>query len=290
MYFAFSEGEKTVCIVQVLLKKIPLIGTLSRINRGPLILDDVSSLEEDNILLRSIETIIQECKKRKWRMLQIAPEIKCEEETQKSLMALGFKKQTSLPWSSGLLSLKPEEEEILMALNGKWRNCLRKGIKLGVKVCLASNSKANLKKVIEIYKNLQKEKNFKGLSEPLIRSLFQQSHQSWKFNIFTAHASGKNGLKKDLGTLVSVSSGNTSIYLVGATPVEGRKFQSNYVLLWQAILEAKNRGCEWFDIGGLDESSHKGIAHFKKGLQAKPYSLIGEWRIFFVPKLFKLFF
>ena len=34
----------------------------------------------------------------------------------------------------------------------------------------------------------------------------------------------------------------------------------------------------WFDIGGLDATTPKGIAHFKKGVQSDPYYLIGEWR------------
>ena len=44
------------------------------------------------------------------------------------------------------------------------------------------------------------------------------------------------------------------------------------------ILDAKNNGCMWFDIGGLDATTPQGIAHFKKGVQSEPYCLIGKWR------------
>ena len=57
-------------------------------------------------------------------------------------------------------------------------------------------------------------------------------------------------------------------------------------MLWESILNAKENGCRWFDIGGLSEDTPSGIAHFKKGINAEMYSLIGEWRGFYLPKLF----
>ena len=71
--------------------------------------------------------------------------------------------------------------------------------------------------------------------------------------------------------------------MIGISNNEGRELQVNYVLLWQAILDAKKNGCMWFDIGGLDATTPIGIAHFKKGVQSDPYYLIGEWRGFIHP-------
>ena len=90
----------------------------------------------------------------------------------------------------------------------------------------------------------------------------------------------------ELGSLVSINSGNCSIYLIGTTSYEGRKYQANYVLLWEAIMDSKAKGSRWFDIGGLDNTTPQGVAHFKKGLKAEMYFLTGEWRGFFLPKIF----
>ena len=57
----------------------------------------------------------------------------------------------------------------------------------------------------------------------------------------------------------------------------------NSVLLWESLVAAKQNGCRWFDIGGLSEETPKGIAEFKKGLNATPYGLVGEW--LFPPKI-----
>ena len=63
----------------------------------------------------------------------------------------------------------------------------------------------------------------------------------------------------------------------------GRKLKVSNVLLWQAILDSKKLGCHWFDIGGLTEGTPLGVAKFKKGLNSKYYTLLGEWLFF--PKL-----
>jgi lipid II:glycine glycyltransferase (peptidoglycan interpeptide bridge formation enzyme) len=83
--------------------------------------------------------------------------------------------------------------------------------------------------------------------------------------------------------LVSILHGDTATYLVSSTTDRGRQVQANSVLLWQAILHARRAGCAWFDIGGLNAATPKGIAEFKQGLNATPYALAGEWRRYLLP-------
>ena len=42
----------------------------------------------------------------------------------------------------------------------------------------------------------------------------------------------------------------------------------------------KKLGCHWFDIGGLTKGTPLGVAKFKKGLNSKYYTLLGEWLFF----------
>ena len=102
----------------------------------------------------------------------------------------------------------------------------------------------------------------------------RNNHKLWSFNILKAIDKDENLL----GYLVTIDHGDTSIYLIGLTTEEGRRFQANYVMLWEAILNAKKTGCMQFDIGGLTDETPKGVAHFKNGLKPEMYSLIGEWR------------
>ena len=138
--------------------------------------------------------------------------------------------------------------------------------------------------LIQNYISLQKSKEFKGLSESLIRCLANQKDSSnWKFNLYFAHHKDSTKANLNIGLLVTIMSGDTCTYLIGASNDIGRKLQANTVLLWEAILHAKRLGCKWFDIGGLTEETPKGVADFKKGLNAESYKLSGEW--YFFPKI-----
>lgn len=285
-YLALVDKSEIVSIVQILIKKIPFAGSLVRINRGPIVVGEINENEKNKILVNSIITVLQECKRRRWLMLQIAPELSSSEEMEGRLKHIGLRKLSAPAWASGLLPIGVSEEDILMSFNGKWRNCLRKGWKLGVKASLSSDLEKDIQVVNDFYKNLQKDKNFVGLSESLLQTMSQKRHRFWNFNIFFAKSKEKGRIEDILGILVSVDYGDKSMYLIGVTSKEGRKLQANYVLLWEAILEAKRKGCIFFDIGGLNETTPLGIAHFKKGIKAVPYSLVGEWRAFNIPKFF----
>ena len=274
-----SESGKDLALVMILKKKIPLLGTVVRINRGPIFLSDEISVE---MKCKVIEAVVSQLKKDSL-LVQIAPEIEESIEVETQLKKLGFKRLSNTPWSSGKIDLSITEDDLLMSLNGKWRNCYRKGVKMGVQISNVSGSARELKNLLEEYKNLQTKKDFSGLTGSLIDSLAKKEDPLWKFNIFKAQ--DKNGIL--LGYVVTVDHGDTSIYLIGITTNEGRKLQANYVMLWEGIINAKKSGSSQFDIGGLTSETPKGVAHFKNGLKSKVYSLTGEWRRFYFRNIFR---
>ena len=88
--------------------------------------------------------------------------------------------------------------------------------------------------------------------------------------------------------MVTIGHGDPSTYFIGSTNNQVRKSQANSVLLWHAILNVKNAGLKWFDIGGLNEVTPQGVASFKKSLNALPYKLVGEWRRYYLPKWLRI--
>ena len=99
----------------------------------------------------------------------------------------------------------------------------------------------------------------------------------WSFNIFKAYINDNDKIK-DLGYLSTVNFGEGTIYLTGTRTKLGDKFHTSYSLIWEAILHAKKDGCDFFDLGGLNELTNKGVYFFKSGLNGKNYELVGEWR------------
>ena len=108
------------------------------------------------------------------------------------------------------------------------------------------------------------------------RELSKQLSDNWKFKIFSATLSDSNDVLNTIGKVVVITHGNTTTYLIGYTNNIGRYNNANYLLLWKAIIDAKNEGCQFFDLGGLNQTTTKGVAHFKRGLKGKEYILQGE--------------
>lgn len=282
--FLISDNSgHPVALAQMLTRSLPLLGGIARLNRGPLLLNEFPEDQKIERTLETLRTLLQEARRRRWWVVQIAPELPDTETGRRYLHRLGMWRRPEPAWASGLLSLAAEENSIMMGLNGKWRNCLRKGKRLGVVVTCHKGSGPEQDLLINGYDELQQSKGFEGLSEALLRSLAVQQGESWQFDLFFARPANAPAGEKPIGTLVSVRHGDTATYLAGFTNDQGRQLQANSVLLWQAILHAKEAGCAWFDIGGLSDATPKGVAEFKKGINAVPYALVGEWRWYCLP-------
>ena len=271
----FNDDNQPIALVQVLTRCLPILGGLARINRGPMLLDT----DFDDIAQRKIEVLrllLCEARRQRWWLIKISPEMLDTVDCHYGLKGLGLKKATTEPFASGLISLLVSDDALLKSFDGKWRNQMRKGIKLGVRVNKEEITQGSLDILISRYTELQNVKGFSGITNKLLKACAIQEGQSWEFNLFFAYLEDQP-LAEPIGVLVSVGSGDTSTYLIGISDNIGRTKQANAVLLWEAILYAKISGCKWFDIGGLNNSTPRGIASFKKGLKAVPYRLVGEF-------------
>jgi len=282
-FLIMNEDGNAVALAQALSMTLPLIGGIARMNRGPLLIKRSESGQDSKDIFNIITALLDEFTKRRWWLVQIAPEINDSELAAKLLKNLGLKKLVVTPYASGLLDLQKDEKKLLMGLKKKWRYCLRKGQDLGLTISTIVGNSVELETLLSRYKALKKDNGFVGLADSLIISMANQVAEDWQFTLFIANHKNSSDVKDCYGILASIHHGDTSTYLIGITSDEGRDLQVNYVLLWQAILDAKKNGCIWFDIGGLDATTPKGIAHFKKGVQSDPYYLIGEWRGFIHP-------
>ena len=279
--FLISNADGTpVALAQLLTKTLPVIGGIARLNRGPLLISTGGELQDDETFIRlmALKTILREAQLRRWWLLRLAPELPDSPEAILGLVALTRKNRNVVPWGSGRINLLQDEQSLLMSLNGKWRNGMRKGKKLGVQVREQQTDSGGLELLLQHYTDLQNSREFSGLTESLIRALAAQNSPLWRFNLFAAYQGSAEEGEQLLGVLVSIRAGDTTIYLIGYANEAGRKSQASSVLLWHAILYAKQSGCAWFDIGGLNENTPEGIVKFKRGMNALPYRLVGEWR------------
>jgi lipid II:glycine glycyltransferase (peptidoglycan interpeptide bridge formation enzyme)/dTDP-4-amino-4,6-dideoxygalactose transaminase len=274
-YVVYDQNSVPIALFQVLVRKIFGFSVAARVNRGPIMLNKTDD-SYIPLALSAIDIVVRKSRFHDWIFIQIAPFLPPSEEVQASLVSMGLKKQPDFPMDSALLSLNTSEDELIMGFNGKWRNCLRKGQKLGVIINFDSGGHKYFHSLIDFYKIQQAEKKFSGTSEAMLKALVDSQSESFKFNLFVARQDGDM-----IGVLVTLQFGDFSEYLIGISNEKGRANQANSVLLWAAIIEARRNGCKFFDLGGLAKNTPKGIADFKKGLNPEMYELVGEWRRLF---------
>lgn len=270
-YLIKSERDEDLGIIQVLKKRFYFLDVI-RVNRGPLIFANKATLENKHVKYDVLNNLKSRVSNNLCSLFLVAPEIENKKFEYAKLKF--FKRKNIIPYGSARMSLNSSEEELLMSIAPKWRNLLKKSHKLNVIVENTEITRESLDLLINFYDESQKSKNYDGVPGSVLRDLALQSNDRYCFNYYTAK-SPKN--LEVIGVLVSVKNGNTSTYLLGATNDAGREFNANYAMLWASILASKINGCDWYDLGGINENTTDGVRRFKTRLNGYDYGLIGEF-------------
>jgi lipid II:glycine glycyltransferase (peptidoglycan interpeptide bridge formation enzyme) len=276
-FVIFDDSNRPIALVQVLTWILPILGGIARINRGPLLLIN-ESVDEVQLKIDVLSVLIQEARRQRWWFIQIAPEMSDSELAYQGLRDFGFRKQADVAWASGLIDLSLSEHELHARLNRRWQRTLKKASNLGVIVKVVKFTDEMLADVLKSYADLQKRNGFEGIDPALIKKLSKYQSADCVFDLYIAELFNSNGLNEILGYRLIIRSGCVALDFLVSTNERGRELDANSTLYWHAINQAKENGCRWFDIGGVNENTTKGIAEFKLGLNAVPYKLVGEWR------------
>ncbi len=289
--FGFIENNKLIGSVQCLFKKLPFGFKILYISRGPVI-NFKNKNDRENFLIE----IKKVAKEKKADLIRIEPEIiknaKCKNQNDKTdeineendIMQFfrqnGFKKSkiSYQPLNTMIVDLKKSEQEIWQKeLNQKARYNTRLSERKGVKII----EDINEKNIEEFYKLWQKTKARQDLS---IRS---EKYYKKLFSIFpkeNIHLFLAQYQEKFIAGLILITFGKKAIYLYAASDYDFHSLMPTYLIVWKAILKAKEKGCEIFDFwGAAPEKAKKnhpwqGITLFKqKFCQSRRINYIGAW-------------
>jgi hypothetical protein len=265
--------QAPVGLVQALVYALPWLGGVARICRGPVFLEDSAGPASTPADLEAAFRALQAtATQRRWRLVRIAPELPAGAETAARLGTLGFKRRLeNVAIASAVLDLGRPPQEIQAGFNTRWRRHLKKTEKMGLTLEVPPPEEA-LAFLIPAYETVQRDKGFRGMPAELLRHMAAQEGPAWTCRIlFARHR------EERCGGVMIVGHGDTCTYLVGWTSPEGRRRQANSFLLWQAMLQFRDLGYRFFDVGGLRGRTTKGVEEFKRGLRGQEYSLVGEY-------------
>ncbi|MHC1740784.1 MAG: lipid II:glycine glycyltransferase FemX [Anaerolineaceae bacterium] len=177
--------------------------------------------------------------------------------------------------NTALLSMDGEEEDWLKRMKQKARYNLKISQRDGVVVREALPEEFPL--LYKIYAETSVRDGFVIRSQEYYLSLWNKFFEAGMLSPLVAEVDGT-----PVAGLMLFYLGKTAWYLYGMSTGQQREKMPNYLLQWEAMRVAKQKGCQVYDLWGapdiFDESdSMFGVFRFKEGLGASVLRTCGAW-------------
>ena len=245
-----------------------------RAKRGTFLLVQ-HALDVSELLLNKLKEIARE---EKCDFIRVAPLMERNDENKKLFRDLGFRESpmhANAYEATWKLDLTPSEDELLAHMRKTTRYLIRQAQK-NTNITIEKSNSADH---IEIYQKLNKEvakrQNFVPFSDSYIKNEFEifakDGQALWLF--------GKYRGELAAGALIIFWSG-IGFYHQAASLSKYAKFSIPYLLQWEAIKEAKSRGCRLYDFWGYVDTKYQrnhpwaGPTLFKMGFGGRAYEYV----------------
>jgi len=172
-----------------------------------------------------------------------------------------------------LLDVGKPAEQLLREMKSKTRYNI--GVAKKKKVIISSYSGNQSEKSVDDFLSLTKEMALRNGISAHPEEYYRKMIESLPEEIIKIYVAEYDG--KIVAANLVLFYGKFATYLHGASGNEHRNVMAPFLLQWQAILDAKERGCEFYDFGGVQSqgSNHKmhsdlvGVTNFKLGFSTK---------------------
>lgn len=205
-------------------------------------------------------------KQHKCIFVRVRPQLENTPEVKSLFKKLGFRRAPMHLHAelTSQLDLTKSDEELKKAMRKGTRYELNRASKLGIKVEEVSDKKS-LDKFYDIQIETAKRHNFVPFSKKFLLEQFQVFKEADKVLMYKSTHEGKL-----LAMAFVIFYGQEAAYHYGASTDLARKIPGAYATQWQAIQEARKRGCTRYNFWGVTEhgqTNHRfyGVSVFKRG-------------------------
>jgi hypothetical protein len=288
-YGAISWGENqlshcvvrvaghTVAIAQLRIVKLPVVRAgIAYLRWGPACQPKGHAWEPE-IHRQALQAIEEEYAGRRGLMLRVIPNVFAQDAASTHVLAHlkahSFQLENdTTPYRTLRVDLRQEPDIIRKRLDGKWRNQLNAAERNGLTI-LEGSEDTLYRQFLDLYNEMMARKQFETTVDAAeFQQIQQRLPEQQKMIVMI---SVKDGVPQT--ALVSTSVGSTGIYLLGATSNEGMKSKGSYLLQWRMMNRLRERGCHWYDLGGINPETNPGVYHFKSGMGGEEVTGLGRF-------------
>lgn len=196
------------------------------------------------------------------------------------LIGAGFlkSKKEVQPQRTIILDLTKSEEELLAAMHGKTRYNIRVAQKHGIQIKVAGHE--NIDDFWSLIQKTAERDTFSTHTKEYYQKILKLSF----IELCTAEYQDKI-----IAANIILLRGERATYLHGASDYESRTLMAPYLLHWEIIRCAKNRGSKEYDLWGIDEKKWPGVTRFKRGFGGREAAYIGSYDYVYKPLWYRLY-
>jgi len=285
VYIMIKDADEIKASMLLLIRKLPVVGkNMIYSPRGP-----VCDMHDMNVLSFLMNEVKKLAKQYNAIMLKIDPDIKAEDKTVvNNLESLGFKKSSEGLNFEGIqprfvfrLDIRPSLDELMANLHNKTRYNIRLAQRKGVSVRMGTREDLPVfHKIMEI---TGLRDNFVVRSLEYFEKMYDCLYEKGYLELALAEYKGEI-----ISGIICLFCGDKCWYLYGASSNEHRNVMPNYLLQWEMIKRAKERGCTMYDFRGVSgdlnpDNPLYGLYRFKKGFNGEFTEFIGEFDLVLSP-------
>lgn len=263
-HIAIYSDDVLIGLADVRIKKIPIIKTgIAYINGGPLVRNQSDSIGQSFGLC--LKALITEYVNRRKLSLRINPLPGCPEWNSSAEVASNenrFQRTVNArQYRTIMIDIAQPLEMIRKQFHQKWRNCLNNSEKQNINI-VGGTSLELFENFNVLYKELRSRKEFDVDQDDIFfKGVQEKLDDAEKLYISIAEIDGI-----PVAGHISSMLGDTCVYLLGASSELALKTKAAYLLQWHTITTAREKGCQWYDLGGIDPEKNPGVCHFKQGM------------------------
>ncbi|HJZ75880.1 MAG TPA: peptidoglycan bridge formation glycyltransferase FemA/FemB family protein [Vicinamibacterales bacterium] len=278
-HLVLHRGGDPVAAAQLRVVRVPVIGSgIAYLRWGPLCLP--RGRDRDVGVWRAVtDALIQEYVVRRGLILRGVPHVFAQDSIAASLCGvwsdLGFVEDPAIrPYRTFRVDLRPSLETLRRQLSSRWRRQLNIAERNQLEI-VEGETDDLYRRFLKLYDEMMARKQFDTSVDAAEFGRIQQrlpASQKMLTLICQSHGLPVAGL-------VVGMVGNTAIYLLAATGDDGLDARGSYLLQWRAIQRLKERGIDWYDLGGANREVNPGVYTFKSGMGGEEATQVPRYEI-----------